>query len=219
MITAVLMSWKRKQNMPLIIEALRSQTVPVEIWLINNNGQEDFGADKTTFFNPSPGEWARYVIAGGVKTTYTMFQDDDFMLGDKHFLEDAIELHEAQCPDHLLGVAGRGIQQSYPYYWPDITDRDGYANILKGHFQLFKSDIVRRVRIPRLSTASDIYWSLDAGNGEAVHYVSQKLSRRLDPLPNYGVGYEFRPGHMAERNRVCKDWLAEQSQHEECAYA
>ncbi len=211
MITAVLMSWKRKPNMPLIIEALRSQTVPVEIWLINNNGQEDFGADRTTFHNPSPGEWARYPIAGRVETEYCMFQDDDYALGDDQFLHDALAIHDEMCPDNLLGVAGRGIQETYPHYRPDIVDRDGYASILKGHFQLFKTEIVRRARMPILPDASDIYWSLDIGNGWPVHYVSQELSRRLDTLPRYDVGYELRPDHMSSRNEVCGAWIKERN--------
>ncbi len=212
MITAVLLSWKRKANIPKIIEAIRDQTVPVEIWLINNDGLDDFGADKLIAIPWNAGEWARYVIAGRVKTTYTMFQDDDFLLGDKHFLEDAVDIHSDKCPDHILGVSGRGMQTEYPQYWPDIVDQDGYAHILKVHFQLFRSDIVRRVRIPRHPSASDIYWSLDAGNGQAVHYVCQKLSRRLDTLDRYGVGYEFRPGHMPERHAVCKAWQEERAQ-------
>jgi hypothetical protein len=209
MITAVLMSWKRKPNMPLIVEALRSQTVPVEIWLINNNGLEDFGADRTTFHNPSPGEWARYVTAGRVETPYCMFQDDDFMLGDKWFIDDAIELHAEKCPDHIIGVAGRGLQQSRPHYHPDIVKRDGYAHILKGHFQLFRTDIVRRARIPQRPSSSDIYWSLDTGGGLPEHFVSAELSRRLLPLDHHGVGYEFRPNHFAEREAACDDWLEE----------
>ncbi len=208
MITAVLMSWKRKPNMPLIIEALLGQSVPVDIWLINNNGTEDFGVKRTTFFSPSPGEWARYVIAGRVETAYTMFQDDDFMLGDPHFLEDALELHALNCPDNILGVAGRGLQQTSPHYLPDIVNRDGNVSIVKGHFQLFKSAIVRRARIPR-RPVSDIVWSLDLGGGEPVHYVSKELSSRLVTLPHYGVGYEFRPGHMAEREADCARWLEE----------
>lgn len=195
--------------MPQIVESLRAQTMHVDIWLVNNNGLEDFGADKLIAIPWNAGEWARYVVAGRVKTSYTVFQDDDFVLGDKHFLEDALEIHGDKCPDNILGVAGRGLQQNSPHYWPDIVDQDGYAHILKGHFQLFKSDIVRRVRIPRHPSASDIYWSLDAGNGQAVHYVCQKLSRRLDTLDRYGVGYEFRPGHIQERNNVCKAWLEE----------
>ena len=209
MITAVLMSWKRKPNMPLIVEALRSQTVPVEIWMINNNGTEDFGADRTAFFYPSTGEWARYVIAGRVETEYVMFQDDDFMLGDSTFLADALQIHADKCSDNILGVAGRGLQHTPPHYWPDIIDVDSYAHILKGHFQLFKTNIVKRIRIPQYPSSSDIYWSLEAGNGKAVHYVSQTLHRRLKPLDQHGVGYEFRPEHWSEREAVCRQWLAE----------
>jgi len=91
----------------------------------------------------------------------------------------------------------------------DIINRDGYAHILKGHFQLFKTEIVRRARIPQHPSASDIYWSLDTGDGLSVHYVSKDLSDRLVTLPRYGVGYEFRPEHIKEREEVCKAWIEE----------
>jgi hypothetical protein len=199
-ITAILLSYKRKPNMPVIVEALRSQTVPIEIWMINNAGSEDFGADRLISIPWNAGEWARYVFAGRVTTPYCMFQDDDFALGDEHYIEDALLIHADKCPDNIIGVAGRGLQQEFPHYWPDIVDQNGYANILKGHFQLFQSELVRRARIPRHPSASDIYWALDIGGGEAVHWVSRDLSRRR-------VGYELRPEHMAEREAVCADWL------------
>jgi hypothetical protein len=60
-VTAVLLSWKRKENMPLIIDALRKQTTPVEVWVINNDGSEDFGADRLISIPWNAGEWARYV--------------------------------------------------------------------------------------------------------------------------------------------------------------
>lgn len=209
MITAVLLSWQRPSNMPKIIGALKAQSIPVEIWMVNNNGFNDFGADKLFAIPWNAGEWARYVAAGRVETDYVMFQDDDFMLGDSQFLEDAIRIHAEKCPEYILGVAGRGLQQQPPYYSPDIINRDGYAHILKGHFQLFKTEIVRRARIPQHPSASDIYWSLDTGDGLSVHYVSKDLSDRLVTLPRYGVGYEFRPEHITEREAVCKAWIEE----------
>lgn len=206
-VTAVLLSWKRQANMPEIINALHSQTVPVEIWLINNAGCEDFGAERLIAMPWNAGEWARYVVAGRVETEYCLFQDDDFKLGDPTFVEQAISRHEVQCPEHIIGVAGRELQPTPPHYTPDVTY--GYCHILKGHFQLFKSDIVRRVRIPRHPSASDIYWSLDAGGGEPVHWVSAYLRERMLTLDRQQVGYEFRPGHYAEREEVCAAWLKE----------
>jgi hypothetical protein len=138
-----------------------------------------------------------------------MFQDDDFMLGDNLFIEDALQIHSEKCPFNMLGVAGRGLQQASPYYHPDIVNVDGRANILKGHFQLFRTDVVRRVRIPRHPSASDIYWSLDVGGGQPVHWVSKELSDRLVTLRRHGVGYEFRPIHAAEREQVCEAWIKE----------
>ena len=208
-VTAILLSYKRKRNMSAIVEALRSQTVPVEIWLINNDGAEDFGADRLVSIPWNASEWARYVFVGRVETPYCMFQDDDFMLGDDHYVEDALAIHAERCPDNLLGVAGRGIQQSPPHYWPDIVDQDGYANILKGHFQLFKTEVVRRIRISRRFSSGDIPWALDIGAGRRVHWVSQNLARRLDTLNRFGVGLEFRPEHVAEREATCAEWIEE----------
>ena len=209
-VTAILMSWRRQPNMPRIIEALRAQTVPVEIWLINNLDCQGFGADRLIAYPWAPdsaGEWARYPHAARAETEYVMFQDDDFMLGDSRFVEDAIGTHAERCPDHILGVAGRGVQTTPPHYAPDVTD--GYAAIVKGHFQLFQADITRRIRLPRLEVSSDIYWSLDAGAGQAVHWISASLAKRLIPLDRHGVGYEFRPGHYREREAVCAAWLKE----------
>lgn len=206
-VTAVLLSWKRKPNMPLIIDALRAQTVPVEVWLINNDGAEDFGADRLISIPWNAGEWARYPVAGRVETEYCLFQDDDFMLNDDTYVEDAINLLEKKCPQHILGIAGMGIQPEPPHYGPYIGT--GYANILKGHFQIFRSETARKARIPRHPSASDIYWALDIGKGERAHYVSARLRGRTKTLERYNVGYEFRPEHWDERNAVCADWLRE----------
>lgn len=211
MVTAVLVSWKRKANMPAIIGALRAQTVPVEVWVINNDGFNDFGADRLVAIPWNAGEWVKYIFAARVETEYCWIQDDDILIGDNYFLEDALAIHADKCPDHILGTAGRGLQYKSPYYWPDIVDRDGYANIIKGHSLLFKSELVRQARIPRHPSASDIVWSLDTGNGQPVHYVSKKLSRRMEALNQYGVGYEFRPEHIRERETVCQDWLSERT--------
>lgn len=208
LVTAILLSWKRVANMRPIVDALRSQTVPVEIWTINNGADDiDLADDRYIHIPWNAGEWARYVFAGRAETEYVMFQDDDFMLGDETFLEDAIRLHKEKCPEHIIGVAGRGLQTSPPYYHPDIVNRSGRAAIIKGHFQLFKPEICHRVRIPRHPSASDIYWSLDAGNGHHRHWVSKTLAGRLVTLDRQGVGYEFRPEHYAERELVCATWL------------
>lgn len=214
-VTAILLSWKRKPNMPLIVQAIRQQTVETEIWVINNNGTESFGADRVICAHDNDGmmqqpwnmgEWARYVFAPRITTEYGMFQDDDFVLGDDIFLEDAITIHREKCPKHLLGVAGRGFRPNPPHYAPDIIHTDAYAAILKGHFQLWRRGCLLPLHVPSHPSASDIYWSLDLSRGKPKHWVSKMLSRRLITLERFGVGYEYRQDHYKERNDVCAQY-------------
>lgn len=217
MLTAILLSWKRKQNLPQIIEALRAQTVEVEIWLINNDGFDDWAVDRSIFIPWNAGEWARYVFAARAETEFCIFQDDDFLMTDEYFIEDALQLHSEKCPDHILGVAGRGIQYTHPHYWPDYVRQDAYVQIVKGHFQLFRTDMTRRIKLPNHPSASDIYWSLDAADGEALHYISKNLSYRMRELERFGVGYEFRKEHYQERAQAVVDWIKENKRMKEHA--
>lgn len=206
-VTAVLLSWERRANMPRIIDAIRNQTVDVEIWLINNGGFGHFDADRLIAIPWNAGEWARYVFAGRVETEYVMFQDDDFLMTDDGFLADAIAAHTSHCPDHILCVSGRVIGHEPPFYNRDVFN--GFCHVPKGHFQLFRTGLARRARIPNHPSASDIQWALDTGNGEARHWVDATLRSRMTELERYGVGYEFRPNHYQERERVVEQWLEE----------
>lgn len=206
-VTAVLLSWRRKPNLPVIIRRLREQTAPpAQIWLINNDGFDDFGADRVIAVPWNLGECARYMVAARIETEYGMFQDDDFIMADCEFLADAVALYEDLGLAGILGVSGRGLQAEPPHYRPEV--RDGRCHIVKGHFQLWQRAMAERVRLPWHPSASDILWSLDMGQGRAVHYVCSEFKRRLQELPRHGVGYEYRPEHWRERDEVCKAWLA-----------
>jgi hypothetical protein len=190
-----------------IVESLRAQTVPVEIWVINNAGCEDFGADRGIFIPWNIGECARYMFARRVETEWVMFQDDDHLILDDDFLASAMELHEKHCPRAILGVNGRGLQLNSPYYWPEVVH--GYAAIAKGHFQLFKRSALGNVHIPEHPSASDIYWSLDIGRGKQAHWIDQRLRARMEHLDTHDVGYEFREEHWTERDAVCRAYIEE----------
>lgn len=190
-----------------IVESLRRQTVPVEIWLINNDGLEDFGADRAVFIPWNAGEWARYVFTRRVDTDWVMFQDDDHLILDDEFLADGMELHRLNCPRGILGVNGRGLQLNPPFYWPEIDH--GRAAIMKGHFQLFRRDALGGLHVPWHPSASDIYFSLDIGRGKPAHWVDAGLRERIEHLDTHGVGYEFRPEHWKERDAVCEEYIYE----------
>ena len=205
--TAILLSWRRKANMPQIITALYEQSVDVEVWLINNGGYEDFGADRVVCIPWNAGEWARYCFTRRVETDWVMIQDDDLMLGDSLFVEDAMRIHGERCPEHHLGADGRGVSMTAPHYAEEITS--GYAPILKGRFQLFKRESLRGLHVPWHPSASDIWFSLDVSRGRPVHWVDVGLKGRLVELEQYGVGYEFRPEHWQERDEAVRAYIEE----------
>lgn len=212
LVTAVLMSYKRQPNMPAIIESYRAQSVPVEVWLINNNGLEDFGADKLIAIPWNAGEMARYIFCARPDTDYVCFQDDDFQITGADYVECGIEAVERR-PDYLVGASGRNVnwEADFPtagHYAPEAHVGQGAA-ILKGHFQIFRKSYASRVHIPGHWAASDIYWSLDGSRGAPAHYVDPVLSKRLKRLDTHGTGLEFRPEHWKERSGVVKDYLSD----------
>lgn len=208
MITAILLSYKRQQNIPKIIESLRSQTVPVEIWLINNLDCKSFGEDRSIHIPWNAGEWARYVFAPRAETEYVMFQDDDWLITDSNFVESAIDIYK-KSQSHIVGVGGRRISRNPVHYKdkPSIKS-DSEVDFLWGHFQLFKSDRARGIVIPSHPYASDIHWSLEMC-GAASLWVSSCLRERLVQLDEHGVGLSHRENHMEEREQACADYYAQ----------
>ena len=209
MITAILLSYKRQQNIPKIIESLRGQTVPVEIWLINNLDCKSFGEDRSIHIPWNAGEWARYVFAPRAKTEYVMFQDDDWLINDSHFVESAINIHlGANHGMGMVGIGGREIFRTRPHYTDSKSIKsDGSTNFLWGHFQLFKCDDSKRVMVPSHPYASDIHWSLEMSK-MGSHWVSSYLRERLVQLDEHGVGLSHRENHMEEREQACVDYFA-----------
>lgn len=206
-VTAILLSYKRKPNMERIVAAYRNQTVKVDVWLINNDGFESFGADRLIAIPWNAGEMARYVFCARPETEFVCFQDDDFLIGDDRFIEDALWVLEGRI-NFLVGTAGRNInwEGDIPvagHYGPEAKKGKGAA-ILKGHFQIFHKSYAGRVRIPGHKNASDIYWSMDVSYGAPAHLVSAELAGRLKRLDQHGVGLEYRNNHWSERSDVVR---------------
>jgi hypothetical protein len=203
------MSYKRKPNMPKIISSLRSQKrPPKEIWLINNDGHDGFGADRLIAIPWNAGEMARYLWTRRVETEWVAFQDDDWMVGDNTFLQDALHIAENKAPNACVGVAGRHVYPKPKHYRQEAA-LDSYTNFLKGHFQVFNKRALRNLHVCYHPFASDIWFSLDISQGDRVHWVSGELKRRLVRLDTHGQGLEFRKGHWAEREKACADYITE----------
>jgi hypothetical protein len=89
-VEVVLMNWKRPENIPIIMDALRKQDYPCLITLLDNAAEEQFQlpqpvkemADKYLFIPEHPfGPYLRYACFGFYEKDYIFFIDDDMKPG------------------------------------------------------------------------------------------------------------------------------------------
>ena len=195
--------------MPLIVESYRKQTVPIEIWMVNNGGNfESFGADRLISIPWNAGEMARYLFTRRAETDLVCFQDDDFLITGEDYIERAIDILDRMAPEACVGVAGRHVNLAPPHYAGEARP-DSYTNFLKGHFQIFRRKSLGNVKIGYHPYASDLQFSLDISRGRDVHWVSAELKERTMRLPTHGAGLEFRPEHWQEREEACIAYIEE----------
>lgn len=208
-VTAVLVSWRRPENVYRLVDALRGQTVEPELMLLNNLDVATYGVEQAASIPWNAGPMVRHLFAPCATTPWVMYMDDDLMPGDDGFVEDALEV-AAERPDGISGAWGRTLHRQPPHY------RDGYraVPIIIGRFWLFRRELLKRVHLPPMDAphifrCDDIYVSLEIGGGEPVHWADAGLRGRLEDLPDGGadVALSLQDEHIAKRNEFCRWWL------------
>jgi len=209
-VTAVLLNYKRPENMGALVESLRSQTEPVSILLVDNSGQmEPWDVDRTVYVPWNAGCYARTIFALYADTKWVIMLDDDLMPNDTRFVEDALRIAEQHR--FITGAFGCRLSKTPPHYMgrPNI-DSTGPSPIVKGRFMVYRRALLdyitlggfmqyKRYRI----RCDDIYLNLSTGNGNPVHWVDMGLRQRLKELPPGRVGSAFASGHYETREEFC----------------
>lgn len=209
-VTAVLLNYKRPKYCYDLMCELRGQTVPVDTILIDNSEDSDFfsmlAGDVAYVAAPwNAGCWIRLPFARYANTKYIMFMDDDVFPAMDTFVSDALSIVEdSGC---MVGVEGRTIAKSYPFYRDDVFA--GYAPIIKGRFMLFQKKMLDKVHLSTYGGGhdarflEDIFMSLETGRGKNSHFVSDHLGgmlRERNPDRRDGLGISESPDHMKNRN-------------------
>jgi hypothetical protein len=121
LIEAVIINWKRPENVALIVEALRNQTVPCTITICDCHPSPEFSLDEKTRsmvdrvyrWEHNLGAFSRYVPLAGYDHQFTYLTDDDLVPGPKcleHFLK-----HSNLTDFGVLGQKGRRIGEDGTY--------------------------------------------------------------------------------------------------------
>ncbi len=196
--TAILLSWKRVQNMPDIVAEVASWRRVDEVLVWNNNPETTLSFKGATVINAGRnfGCFARYGLVGLAANQIIWFQDDDIALDEDQF-ERVFAAFEKD-PTRIYGCQGRnvvdGAYSPKPVYGP--------CDIVVGQAMLFHRALTRHIHallarhdIP--TDEDDILFSLAC---PGPHFAVN-----VEPVKEIGWDDEHalwrRPGHFEARQR------------------
>ena len=120
-VEAVVISWRRPGNIARIVAALRRQSVPVVVTVVDAADAEHrlpaevaAGADRVFRLPANLGPYNRYALTFAYDCEFTYFTDDDCQPGERlveHFLETA----RGPAAWSVLGQVGRRLQPDGSY--------------------------------------------------------------------------------------------------------
>jgi hypothetical protein len=230
LVTAVLLNWRRPQNLAAILDCLAGQTVPVQVYLWNNGERlelEDHPAVKLVVrANRNVGCLPRWHLAGLAETEFVCSVDDDLLLADERVLEDAVRACRERCPDGIVGAFGWQHVEDEPLdsyrahrHINGPPKRDGEwvdrtVDVVKGRFMLLRRELLERVPIsppdwpeeePLGFRCDDLYVSMHVAGGKwGRHLVPAEIGRRWRELGQDARALAADPGHYERRGRALK---------------
>ncbi|MFO8006475.1 MAG: tetratricopeptide repeat protein [Candidatus Brocadiia bacterium] len=236
LVTALLLNYRRPENMQALLDCLAAQSVPVEVLLWNNG--EPFTVSHREGAEPVPpsehplvtlavrssenvGCWTRWLLASAARTEYVCTLDDDLVLADRWVLEDAVWASRTRCPDGVVGLFGWTEVPGRDYRHCTHTngsERDCRVDLIKGRFMLLRQALLERVPLEHPVfrelndyrwRADDIYVNLCVSHGRrAAHLVPGILGKRFEELPGAERGLCRQPDHHRQRGELARRLFA-----------
>jgi SAM-dependent methyltransferase len=230
LVTALLLNYKRPQNMQRVLDCLAAQTVPVQVYLWNNG--EPLTVRCNGGAEPVPVQqhplvrlvvtptsnlrcWPRWLLGSMADTEFLCTLDDDLVLADERVLEDAVRASREKCPDGIVGffgwrrVPGRSYRKSQHV---NGSDEDCWVDLIKGRFMLLRRVLLERVPLLHpvfratpdyRGRADDIYVNACVSGGRpGAHLVPGVLGKRYVELSECGVALRDEQGHREERDEL-----------------
>ena len=117
-ITIVLLNYKRPQNIPIILNAIKSQSIKATVFLWNN-GTTDVNSsliDRYETSSNNTGCMARWKLAQRATTPYVMSLDDDICLNGSDAIKKIVQSIEAQTNSNtIVGAFGACFSKNLKY--------------------------------------------------------------------------------------------------------
>jgi hypothetical protein len=216
-ITMLLLSWKRHDNIPTIIDSIKNQSIDTEIFLWNNDVENTARYDVDLQINSSKNLmcWTRWLMTAYATGDYICTLDDDLCFADENVLEDCVNY----CIDNDCSIGGFGaiLDEEKEYFKSKhivITKReisdDTCVDVIKGRFILAPADLLKNLPLkPEQSGTDDprIEDDIIVSSFLERKIIPKFLHGRLRELPLHGQGLMFQPEHMQSREMARRKYL------------
>jgi hypothetical protein len=212
-ITAILLNWKRPENIVKTIKSIRDQSIPVKICLWNNNPDDrtrydvDVQIDSSNNFKCYP----RWMMASLIETDYIFTLDDDLMLADDNVIKDTLEFYESininDTP--IVGYTGVILNQDKEYWTSEHVEYpkniDIRVDVVKGRFMFMNKSLINNITIENEETCEDIKISSHSN----YKVIPSILKNRLLNLDEMEVGLFGSKDHHLKRKIATKKYFTE----------
>ena len=214
-VTALLLNWKRQENIVKVIQSIRDQSVKVDIWLWNNNNEDTTSYDVDVQFNSSNNFkcWPRWLVGSMVDEGFIFTLDDDIMFNKTDVIENCLKTYETidktKTVFPIIGYSGVVLNKEKDYWdskhiHKPYDDTDTIVDVVKGRFMFMDSKILKNVLLENEPTCEDIKISsysnykiipslisnglinLDEGS-EALHSSLEQRKKRTEATKKYFI--------------------------------
>jgi hypothetical protein len=210
-VTAILLNWKRPENIVKTIKSIRDQSIPVKICLWNNNPDDKKNYDVDLQIN-SPNNfkcYPRWMMASLIETDYIFTLDDDLLLSDDNVIEDTLNLYKRINTDDklIIGYTGVILNQDKDYWTSEhLTEpknEDIKVDIVKGRFMFMSKSLINNMTLENEETCEDIKVS-SYSNYKLIPSI---LKNRLSNLDELEVGLFGSSDHNIKRSVATKRYF------------
>ena len=216
--TALLLNWERPENLHRIIESLRAQSVPIEIFLWNNNPEDKTRYDVDLQIDASKNLmcWPRWWMANYASSEYIFSLDDDLMFSDPDVVKDCVEFSkENDCAIGGFGMRLRNRHYQKGQRVMPRPDRDISVDILMGRFVLLKKNgldkLAMRPTIDATSNCPRIEDDIVLSSCLPKRMVPALLHRRLINLHEGNSALCHSEDHYPFRERYARAYFGGRS--------
>lgn len=213
-VTALLLNWKRQENIVKVIQSIRDQSIDVDIWLWNNNIEDKTSYDVDVQINSSNNFkcWPRWLVGSMVDEGFIFTLDDDIMFNKTDVIEICLNTYKTIDTTKtfpIIGYSGVVLNEEKDYWTSKhinkpYEDNDIMVDLIKGRFMFMDSKILKNVLLENEPTCEDIKISSYSNykiipslisNGlinleegpEALHSSLEQKEKRTESIKKYFI--------------------------------